>query len=93
MRLSESLTSRLRFAAFVAAGALSLANGVARADDLQALSQNPKNWPMAPRDYASTRFSPLDQINAGNAGQLKLALKPGASLAAFLSMRQTKAMR
>ena len=28
---------------------------------------------MAPRDYASTRFSPLDQINAGNVGQLKLA--------------------
>ena len=44
-----------------------------RADDLQTLSQDPKNWAMAPRDYASTRFSALDQINADNVGQLKLA--------------------
>ena len=53
--------------------AVALLNGIAQAEDLQSLSQDPKNWPMAPRDYASTRFSPLDQINAGNAGQLKLA--------------------
>jgi lanthanide-dependent methanol dehydrogenase len=28
---------------------------------------------MAPHDYANTRFSELDQINAGNVGQLQLA--------------------
>ncbi len=30
-------------------------------------------WPMAAKNYASTRFSTLDQINASNVGQLKLA--------------------
>jgi len=30
-------------------------------------------WRMAARDYASTRFSPLDEINAGNVGKLSLA--------------------
>jgi lanthanide-dependent methanol dehydrogenase len=30
-------------------------------------------WTMAARDPANTRFSPLQQINAGNAAQLKLA--------------------
>ena len=41
--------------------------------DLQALSQDPKQWPMAPRDYANTRYSALDQINAQNVTQLTLA--------------------
>jgi alcohol dehydrogenase (cytochrome c) len=30
-------------------------------------------WIMAPKNYASTRYSTLDQINAGNVGSLKLA--------------------
>jgi lanthanide-dependent methanol dehydrogenase len=30
-------------------------------------------WMMAPKDYASTRFSGLDQITTGNAGNLRLA--------------------
>ncbi len=30
-------------------------------------------WVMAPKNYASTRFSTLDQINTGNAKNLKLA--------------------
>jgi glucose dehydrogenase len=30
-------------------------------------------WTMPAKNYASTRFSGLDQINAGNAGSLKLA--------------------
>lgn len=30
-------------------------------------------WRMAAKDYANTRFSGLDQINASNASQLKLA--------------------
>jgi PQQ-dependent dehydrogenase (methanol/ethanol family) len=41
--------------------------------DLQSLSHDPKQWPMAPRDYANTRFSPLDQINTNNVGDLGLA--------------------
>ena len=31
------------------------------------------DWPMFSHDLAGTRFSPLKQINAGNAGKLKLA--------------------
>ena len=53
--------------------ALSLALTTARADDLVALSKDPKQWVMPARDYASTRFSPLDQINASNAGKLQAA--------------------
>jgi PQQ-dependent dehydrogenase (methanol/ethanol family) len=30
-------------------------------------------WPMAARDYANTRFSALDQINAANVAKLKVA--------------------
>jgi PQQ-dependent dehydrogenase (methanol/ethanol family) len=51
-----------------------LTNGSAMAaDDLQSLSRDDKQWVMAPKNYASTRFSGLDQINAGNANQLHLA--------------------
>ncbi|HEU5276520.1 MAG TPA: PQQ-dependent dehydrogenase, methanol/ethanol family [Xanthobacteraceae bacterium] len=41
--------------------------------DLVSLSRDPNQWPMAPRDYANTRFSPLDQIKASNIGQLHVA--------------------
>ncbi len=34
---------------------------------------NPGEWTSQARDYANTRFSPLDQINASNVGKLKLA--------------------
>jgi PQQ-dependent dehydrogenase (methanol/ethanol family) len=41
--------------------------------DLQSLMKDDRNWPMAAKDYANTRFSSLDQINAANVGQLRLA--------------------
>ena len=50
-----------------------LAGAPARADDLVSLSKDPKQWVMPARDYASTRFSPLDQINASNVGKLQAA--------------------
>jgi len=42
---------------------------------MQARAQlaNDGEWPMAARDYASTRFSPLDQITASNVRNLKVA--------------------
>jgi PQQ-dependent dehydrogenase (methanol/ethanol family) len=42
---------------------------------MQARAQlaNDGEWPMAARDYANTRFSPLDQINASNVSKLKVA--------------------
>jgi PQQ-dependent dehydrogenase (methanol/ethanol family) len=39
----------------------------------QAPGDDPGSWTMAGRDYAGTRFSPLDQINPGNVGKLALA--------------------
>ncbi|HJU18466.1 MAG TPA: PQQ-dependent dehydrogenase, methanol/ethanol family [Stellaceae bacterium] len=42
-------------------------------DDLAKMSQDPKQWVMAPHDYANTRFSPLKQITTKNVGQLSLA--------------------
>jgi PQQ-dependent dehydrogenase (methanol/ethanol family) len=42
-------------------------------DDLQKMSQNPKDWVMATGDYANHRFSKLKQINAQNVKQLKVA--------------------
>ena len=59
----------LFFAVSVALGS----SGAARADDLASLSKDPKQWVMPARDYASTRFSPLDQINASNVGKLQAA--------------------
>src|SRR5215213_5186108 len=40
-----------------------------------AVAQQPGEWPMAARDHGSTRFSPLDEINADNAGKLQLAFR------------------
>jgi PQQ-dependent dehydrogenase (methanol/ethanol family) len=46
----------------------------ARADDaLDKAAVSPDGWAMYGRGYDNTRYSPLDQINAGNVGQLKLA--------------------
>lgn len=45
----------------------------AAGQDLQTLSQDPKQWVMPAKNYASTRFSELDQIDTGNVGQLQLA--------------------
>ncbi len=43
------------------------------ADDLDAMSRDERQWIMPAKNYASTRFSGLSQINAANAGQLRLA--------------------
>lgn len=57
---------------FLSLSAALLASSV-RADDLVSLSKDPKQWVMPARDYASTRFSPLDRINASNVGRLQAA--------------------
>lgn len=41
--------------------------------NLSELAADQRNWPIASRDYANTRYSTLDQINAENVAQLKLA--------------------
>src|SRR5258706_10213670 len=59
----------------VAAGLLfSWSAGAAlAADDLQSLSLDDKQWVMAEKNYAATRYSSLDQINAGSVGRLQVA--------------------
>ncbi len=41
--------------------------------DLQSLSKDPKQWPTAAKNYASTRYSELDEISAHNVGKLQMA--------------------
>ncbi len=41
--------------------------------DFESLRQDPANWTMAAGNYASTRFSQLDEINTGNVARLKVA--------------------
>jgi lanthanide-dependent methanol dehydrogenase len=51
-----------------------LSGGAASAnDELIKLSQNPKYWVMPSADYANTRYSKLNQINASNASKLQVA--------------------
>src|SRR5260370_25483110 len=58
--------------------------------DLDALSRDQNQWVMAARDYANTRFSSLDRINAGDTAPLQLArtcsvrAEPGADAAPLI---------
>jgi PQQ-dependent dehydrogenase (methanol/ethanol family) len=54
----------------VAAFAVTAANAN---DNLQKMSQNPKEWVMPAGNYANTRFSELKQINTKNVGKLQVA--------------------
>ncbi|HEY2539948.1 MAG TPA: PQQ-dependent dehydrogenase, methanol/ethanol family [Stellaceae bacterium] len=44
-----------------------------RSTDLEALTRDPSQWVMPAHDYASTRFSTLNQINTRNAAELQVA--------------------
>ena len=66
MRKVLSATCLGAMAAFAAGGAY--AN-----DELIKMSQNPKDWVQPAGDYANTRYSKLDQINASNVGKLQVA--------------------
>lgn len=45
--------------------------GASANDELLKMSQNPKDWVMPTGDYANTRYSKLNQINAQNVGKLR----------------------
>jgi PQQ-dependent dehydrogenase (methanol/ethanol family) len=49
------------------------AGGASANDELNKMSQNPKDWVMPTGDYANTRYSKLNQITAANAGKLQVA--------------------
>ena len=42
-------------------------------EQIEKMSQNPKDWVMPAKDYANTRYSTLKQINASNVGKLQVA--------------------
>jgi len=65
----------LRIASFAAAALAVSALGLTRAfaDDLQSMMQDDKQWVTPAKNFASTRFSGLKQINPGNAGKLQVA--------------------
>src|SRR6185312_3127369 len=52
---------------------LLLLSGTALAQDNAVLQGDDRQWPLAGKDYSLTRFSRLDQINAGNASRLQVA--------------------
>ena len=65
--------ARLKLLAPLAALALVSPPSLSLGQDLQTLSKDAKQWVMPGRDYAGTRFSPLDQIKPDNVGQLQVA--------------------
>src|SRR3712207_9321046 len=42
-------------------------------ESVKTLMQDPNQWVIQTGDYANTRFSKLDQVNAGNASKLQVA--------------------
>lgn len=79
---AEVLTRFVSLAALTLATSLASSSAVAEASksgneqssgDLISLSKDKNQWVMAPHDYANTRFSELNQINAGNVGHLTVA--------------------
>src|SRR6476660_4341336 len=68
------MTMRKVLLATFLGSAAALAVGSASAnDELLKMSQNPKDWVMPTGDYANTRYSKLNQINAQNVGKLQVA--------------------
>ncbi len=49
------------------------AGSAAANDELNRMSQNPAEWVMSTGDYANTRYSKLNKINASNVGKLQVA--------------------
>ena len=64
----------LLFIASATLGAAAAVPGVVSANsEVMALSQNPDNWVMWGRTYDGQRYSPLNQINKDNVGDLQVA--------------------
>ena len=53
--------------------AVALPGAVSANDEVMALSQDPNNWVMWGRTYDGQRYSPLNQINNENVGNLQVA--------------------
>jgi lanthanide-dependent methanol dehydrogenase len=64
---------KMQFAACLGVMAAFGAGAANANDELNKMSQNPKDWVMPTGDYANTRYSKLNQITAANAGKLQVA--------------------
>lgn len=65
----KSFLAGISMVAMLAAGTV----GVRANDSILKAQAEPGQWAVAGHDYGNTRFSPLKQINAENAGKLSLA--------------------
>jgi len=64
---------KVLLATFLGSAAALAAGSASANDELNKMSQNPKDWVMPAGDYANTRYSKLNQINAQNVGKLQVA--------------------
>ena len=64
---------KVLFATCLGAVAAFAAGSANANDELIKMAQNPKDWVMPAGDYANTRYSKLNQINAANVGKLQVA--------------------
>jgi lanthanide-dependent methanol dehydrogenase len=64
---------KVLFATCLGAMAVFAAGAANANEELSKMSQNPKDWVMPAGDYANTRYSKLNQINASNVGKLQVA--------------------
>ena len=66
--------SRIGATIAICLGFAGIPPGAVMADEaLEQAAAKPDNWAMYGRGYDNTRYSPLDRINVGNVGALKLA--------------------
>src|SRR5262245_3682557 len=66
--------TRMRYLLLTSCAAAALvASSASGNEQLQKMSQNPKDWVMPTGDYANTRYSQLKQITADNVGKLQVA--------------------
>ncbi len=64
---------KVLFATWLGAMAAFAAGPASANDELNKMAQDPKAWVMPAGDYANTRYSKLNQINASNVGKLQVA--------------------
>ncbi len=68
------MTRNMTFSAAVGVAIACGSSGTAMANaELLSMQQNPNEWVMPTGNYANTRFSELDQINAGNVKDLRVS--------------------
>ncbi len=72
-RATPAIAAATWTALVLAVGTWAVSASLRAAEALVRLSQDDTQWVMPAKNYASTRFSRLDQINADNVGQLSLA--------------------